>query len=171
MERKAREKNPANFGKGYARKCVCEVDGQVPCMSTEKLLAFTKRHKISGKGKRNMNPKKYPFGLEDDWRVPQCCAGGIWRHWRLPARRYPAEVPGSRLHEERVPFWTLLGRLNKNRCTSWSRNLRDLVKKPRIETSKVISFTNCRISHRTFSFSRLKSLAVFIHVLKKAVHG
>ncbi|KAG8229725.1 hypothetical protein J437_LFUL007900 [Ladona fulva] len=23
--------NPANFGKGYARSCICEIPGQVPC--------------------------------------------------------------------------------------------------------------------------------------------
>ncbi|XP_071815663.1 small ribosomal subunit protein mS25-like [Apostichopus japonicus] len=34
-ERKAREKktNPANFGREFARECICQVPGQVPCPS------------------------------------------------------------------------------------------------------------------------------------------
>ncbi|XP_070558080.1 small ribosomal subunit protein mS25-like [Ptychodera flava] len=28
---KAKQDNPANFGEGFLRKCICEVPGQVPC--------------------------------------------------------------------------------------------------------------------------------------------
>ncbi|XP_056647969.1 probable 28S ribosomal protein S25, mitochondrial [Diorhabda sublineata] len=31
---KEKEDNPANFGKGYDKHCICEIPGQVPCPGT-----------------------------------------------------------------------------------------------------------------------------------------
>nr|CAB3264003.1 28S ribosomal protein S25, mitochondrial-like [Phallusia mammillata] len=65
FENKAMEPNPANFGKNFARKCICTELGQLPCMSTNKVVPFDKRDKISGKRNWNYNPKKYPNGIEE----------------------------------------------------------------------------------------------------------
>lgn len=56
-------KNPANFGEGYDRKCMCMVEGQVPC---SRLPSSTpgSSHPLHGK-RINLNPKKYVFGKED----------------------------------------------------------------------------------------------------------
>ena len=62
---KAVEPNPANFGSNFHRKCICECEGQVECSSSYEILSMEKRASLCAKH-RNPNPKKYPFGLEEE---------------------------------------------------------------------------------------------------------
>ncbi|CAK8690527.1 unnamed protein product [Clavelina lepadiformis] len=65
IQSKAVEPNPANFGREYKRKCICECQSQVECSSKNEVIPSNKKKNITGRT-RNMNPKKYPFGKEED---------------------------------------------------------------------------------------------------------
>ena len=70
QETKAIEDNPANFGENFKRKCICHIEGQVPCSSSDALLSFDKEtRKTFGFKYRPLNIKKHPYGEEDefDW--------------------------------------------------------------------------------------------------------
>lgn len=43
------ESNPANFGSEYARHCICEVAGQVPCPGWQPLPL-----EMTGKGQKKL---------------------------------------------------------------------------------------------------------------------
>ncbi|XP_002131443.2 small ribosomal subunit protein mS25-like [Ciona intestinalis] len=60
----AAEANPANFGPGFNRKCICEVQGQLPCSFVDDVWPILERKEL--KKNINLNPKKYVFGMEDE---------------------------------------------------------------------------------------------------------
>lgn len=65
QQTKAVEPNPANFGNNYQRKCICECEGQVECSSKLHIISGDLIPKVRGRS-LNMNPKKYPFGIEEE---------------------------------------------------------------------------------------------------------
>ena len=56
LEQEAKQANPANFGYTFARQCICEVPGQIPCPGFSKLPV-----EMTGKYK-----KKLALGQLDD---------------------------------------------------------------------------------------------------------
>uniref|UniRef100_H2ZEG9 Small ribosomal subunit protein mS25 n=1 Tax=Ciona savignyi TaxID=51511 RepID=H2ZEG9_CIOSA len=63
-ETSAAEPNPANFGPGFKAKCICKIQGQVPCSFTSDVWPMQERREL--KKHLNPNPKKYVFGLDDE---------------------------------------------------------------------------------------------------------
>nr|XP_039249974.1 28S ribosomal protein S25, mitochondrial-like [Styela clava] len=62
QEMTKKDENPANFGRKFSRKCICEVEGQVPCSSKQLEPGYARA--LHGKN-INLNPKKYVFGKEE----------------------------------------------------------------------------------------------------------
>lgn len=55
--------SPANFGSKFERKCICMVEGQVPCSA---LPNCTPGSVAPLRGRNiNLNPKKNPFGVDN----------------------------------------------------------------------------------------------------------
>lgn len=65
LEQEIAEKasSSANFGSKFERKCICEVEGQVPCSSSPSYVPGC-ASALMGR-KINFNPKKNPFGVDE----------------------------------------------------------------------------------------------------------